>query len=265
MRRAVWTFVFYVAGTLGTLASDQSSEPNAPLIRALVIGALVALVYLAFTSHVAVDKWTILAKIPGSPEPTTQQNLTTPSPLQPSPKLAFGRAEIPLHSRLLGVKLYENLEAAGRVIRVPISNAQGAPDAKQIHARLTFPQHPGHPPWRQPAQGEWSDRGSIEAEIDLPGNGAARFLDVVAVVDKEYPHGYEWTGQSRKATLWDYGIYAVPFDVQVEVMGSGSTPTLKDTLRVTCRPGDAITADWVSDTQLEHGTNWVGWNERGAR
>jgi hypothetical protein len=34
----------------------------------------------------------------------------------------------------------------------------------------------------------------------IPGNGAERLIDAVLVLDREYPHAFEWTGHSRAGT-----------------------------------------------------------------
>lgn len=183
------------------------------------------------------------------------------------PALSFGKAMLPAHSQRIvvsdrGGELFER--SFGRVIRVPVTNAQGAGEAKQVHARLRF-EAQGRPLDRQfappPAQGEWFSEAGPEIEIALPGNGRPRLLDVVVVLDGEYPNGHEWTIHSRAAGLVGYAISAQPFDVVVDVMGSGdgpNAPYLSDTLRIDCRQG-MLRADWVSTIGNE-ATNWVAWN-----
>jgi hypothetical protein len=85
---------------------------------------------------------------------------------------------------------------------------------------------------------------------------------VRAVMDWEYPHACEWTARSKAAGLAPFGISARPFQVEIEVMGSGpraTAPYLKDTVEVECTPGHMIRAEWVSRGSDE-ATNWVHWN-----
>jgi hypothetical protein len=191
-----------------------------------------------------------------------------------APRLSFGRAVIPERSESLyrlaldeqGRRRLHNPALKGRVIRVPVTNQQGAEEARRVHARLNFlpDDTDGSFSPRHPAQGEWADTG--ETEIDLPGNGHPRLLDIVLVRDGPYPHAFEWTKHSRAAGLNGYEIKARPFDVEVEVMGSGPGPTaphLRDTLRIDCRDNHMIVADWVSAGPDEP-TNWVPWTYGGA-
>jgi hypothetical protein len=111
---------------------------------------------------------------------------------------------------------------------------------------------------RHPAEAEWFD--AHDAEITLPGNGRPRLLDVVVVLDRPYPHAFEWTQHSRAAGLAGYAIKAVPFDVKVEVFGMdarGEPLSLSDMLTVECRDG-MIRADWAGRS-VDQATNWVPW------
>jgi hypothetical protein len=148
----------------------------------------------------------------------------------------------------------------GRLIRVPVTNAQGVDTARHVHAQLKFLPNDMHRSFAptHPTRGEWFSDHGPETEINLPGNGAARLLDVVVVLDRDYPHAYEWTAHSRAAGLVGYEIKAVPFDVEVLIMGSADTPTLRRTLQVECRRGHMIRADWLDKT-VDEPTNWVPW------
>lgn len=149
------------------------------------------------------------------------------------------------------------VEAWGRMIRVPVRNAQGAGEAKDVHASLRFGD--ADPLiYPEPARGEWVGEPDPELTISLPGNGAERLLDVVVVLDKEYPQAYEWTRHSRAAGLIQSGIKATPFKVEIKVMGSGPTPVLEDTLEVDIQRGATIRADWAS-AGWEEATNLVPW------
>jgi hypothetical protein len=61
----------------------------------------------------------------------------------------------------------------------------------------------------------------------IPGDGAERLIDAVVVLDREYPHAFEWTGHSRAARLRDSAIKATPSDLRIKVAGSGQLPSSK--------------------------------------
>jgi hypothetical protein len=181
-----------------------------------------------------------------------------------APKLSFARAHLPRDSQEIVVTGMDGnpfVHSFGKVIRVPVTNAQGAGTAHQVHARLRFCTGTGSadsqfvPP---PAQGEWVGEHGPEIEIDMPGNGRPRLLDVVVVIDSAYPHGHAWTKESRAAGLSAYAIKSRPFDVVIEIMGSGGpdAPYLQDTLRVDCQENGILKADWLS-AGSDEATNWV--------
>jgi hypothetical protein len=154
----------------------------------------------------------------------------------------------------------------GRVIRVPVTNERGAGEARQVHARLTFlPDDPdGQFSPRHPAQGEWFSEHGPEIQVDLPGNGRPRLIDVLMVHDGEYPHAYEWTEHSRAAALHGYAIKTNRVTIEIEVMGSGAgpnSPYLRDTLIIELERGHMIRAAWASAPAHE-ATNWVAWPRR---
>jgi hypothetical protein len=178
------------------------------------------------------------------------------------PALIFGVAEIPLRAQPIG---YGGIVANehGRIIRVPVSNALGAGEALRVHARIRFQAgntDNGYEPFE--TQGEWV--GEVEGReiaIDFVGNGQPRKLDIALVRNSEYPYLYEWTERSRAAFLRGYGVEATPVEVLLEVQGldvDGEPVRLSDSLLIECRPGDAISADWIS-TLGRVATNLVTW------
>jgi hypothetical protein len=185
----------------------------------------------------------------------------------PVPQLSFGRPDLPQHTQpiyLTGADGKQHKIANGRVIRVPVTNAQGAGEAKNVHARLRFVDHWGKTLDRmyspQESEAEWFGHAGPEVEIALPGNGRPRLIDVVVVLNWDYPYAYEWTGRSRAALLRGYGIKATPFRVEVTVMGSTPGAVLQETLEIEIRPKHMIKADWLGPSRKpDHGTTWVPW------
>jgi hypothetical protein len=185
-----------------------------------------------------------------------------------TPKLSFGRAEVPRtwqHIRLQ-TSLGHWVDAGrGRVIRVPVTNAQGATTAERVHARVRFiaGNRTDHilfaPP---PTQGEWVGlEGGPQTEIDIPGNGRPYMLDIVVVMDRDYPQAHEWTTRSRAAGLSGYAIKATPFKVEIQVMGSataGDAPRIANTLGIEVTRQHRIRADWT-DRSADEATNWAPW------
>ena len=190
------------------------------------------------------------------------------------PQLSFGKAMIPTQSHPIAlvppeVRGEPRQLGLGRVARVPVVNAQGAGDATHVHAQLRFQpaDREGLYSPRHPAQGEWFNESGSEVELDLPGNGRPHLLDVVVVLNGQYPYAYEWTAASRRAVLRGYAIKANSIEVDIEVMGSGSEPhlpRLQDRLIIRLDPG-TIVADWAS-AGADEATNWVAWDgySRGA-
>jgi len=141
----------------------------------------------------------------------------------PPPQLSFGRPELPKTWQDISLP-GTPLRYRGRVIRVPVINARGAGEAKEVHARLRFTDASGRfDSTFMPAetQGRWSGEEEPGEVINLPGNGRRRLLDVVVILDGEHPHAREWTTQSRYARLHGYAIKAGRFSVQIDVMGAG--------------------------------------------
>lgn len=189
--------------------------------------------------------------------------------LEPTtPRLSFGSAVIPPSSSPIAVSapelpgVVQNI-GSGRIIRVPVINAAGAGGAKHVHAQLTFlpeDREGLHSP-KYPAQGEWPTDVGREVEVDLPGNDRPRFVDVLLVLDGQYPNAYEWTTASRAAGLRGYAIKSNVVAVDIEVTGSGSAtefPRLRDQLKIRLDRG-MIAAEWASAGENEP-TNWVAWN-----
>jgi hypothetical protein len=182
------------------------------------------------------------------------------------PKLSFGRAKI---GRWQPISVQDGAGnpvpvGRGRVIRVPVTNAQGAGEARDVHASLRFGDSSISPDiYPEPAQAEWVGESGPEREITLPGNGAERLLDVVVVLDKEYPHAYEWTKHSRAAGLAESAIYAGMFRVEIKVMSSNAAAVLEDTLEIEAQRGVHIRVDWRSTIGAD-ATNlipWEGWQQ----
>ena len=92
------------------------------------------------------------------------------------PQLSFGRPDLLQHTQpiyLTGADGKQHKIANGRVIRVPVTNAQGAGEAKNVHARLRFVDHWGKTLDRmyssQESEAEWFGHAGPEVEIALPG------------------------------------------------------------------------------------------------
>jgi hypothetical protein len=178
------------------------------------------------------------------------------------PVLSFGRVEIPKASMIYQFSLGngEDIGISGRVIRVPISNAHGAEEARKVHARMKFlPDEPhGSFAPKESIRGEWDGTDGPVVEVDLPGNGMPRYLDVIFIRDRPYPHGFVWTRQSREAALRGHEIVTDGIPIEIEIAASGPTkPRLFDTLTVTCHAGSRITADWTN--RGDQGTNMQQW------
>jgi serine/threonine protein kinase len=184
---------------------------------------------------------------------------------RPPPLLSFGKARIGRWQSIVVQDDAGNAVQAGtgtgRIIRVPVTNAQGAGEARDVHATLTFGDSDSqfYPP---STQGEWVGESGPELMVNLPGNGGERLIDAVLVLDREYPHAFEWTRHSRAAGLRDSAIMATPFDVRIKVAGSGATPILENVLEIEIRRGHLIRADW-KDRGVEDATNLAWW--RGSR
>jgi hypothetical protein len=190
------------------------------------------------------------------------QRLEQPTPrpaAQSPPALSFGRPELAKHPHPIYLPDHngeQHLLASGRIVRVPVINAQGASDALRVHARLRFLIERQWGPGETEA--EWEGQDGPEVEIDLLGNGRPRLINIVAVLNWEYPHAYEWTGRSRAALLRGYAIKATPFSIEVTV--SGLSGYLRDTLEIDCRGGHMIKADWLGPSRdPANGDTWVGW------
>jgi hypothetical protein len=154
----------------------------------------------------------------------------------------------------------------GRVIRVPVTNAHGASEARNVHARLVFQPkeiHRGNYQPEHPIRGEWFSEHGPETEITLPGNGASRLFDVALVSEGGYPNVYEWTNHSRAARLSHaHVVKANPVEVQIEVMGAGLTPRVENVLTIEVGEG-MLRADW-RDRSVDESTNWAPRKDRGT-
>jgi hypothetical protein len=182
------------------------------------------------------------------------------SPLAP-PELTLGNARI---GRWQAISVNDKSGApmqigSGRIIRVPVANAQGAGVARDVHATLTFgdSDRQFYPP---PAQAEWFGEAGPELTVDLPGNGAERLIDVALVLDGEYPHVFEWTRHSIASGLAGAACMSRPVDIGISVMGSGMTPTLERTLQIEVEARHMIRADWTDRIGLD-ATNLAYWRD----
>ena len=194
-----------------------------------------------------------------------QRALTTLRELQMEPtnavpRLSFGRAHLPReaqHGSISGFQLPPYKSA--RIIRVPVTNVQGAADATAVYAELRFmpDDRDGSFSPREPAQGEWVvDGQDVVTRIDLPGNGQVHLLNVAIVFSDGYPCVFEWTRRSREAGLNGYEMWSNGVDVEVSVRGGGpASPSISDTLHIEVLNG-MIRADW-NGAHADEATNWV--------
>lgn len=259
-RREAWGRMqskpFVIAEILGSAVVGLTSKP--------VLGLLYALGLL-----VAVAVWALAATPVIQRNEAREADAALAARQELSPRLAFGQAEIPERVQALSLPHPNGSSRSlphGRVIRVPVTNVLGSRDALRAQVRLRFPVGIGVDVLQpHETQAEWFGQlTGPEVEVDLAGNGLPRLIDVVVVLDKPWPYAYEWTTQSRSAGLDGYGIQASPFDVQITVSGvdrDGGGVQIVDTLRIDCREGDAIVADWASSGDHVP-TNLVPWRLR---
>lgn len=181
------------------------------------------------------------------------------------PLLTFGRAVIPSKSRPYELRWGdgESFLEPGRVIQIPVQNASGAEEAKAVQARLSFQPkdiHSAYSP-KHPVVAEWDEANGLVTEINLPGNSGPRYLNVIFIRDRPYPHGFVWTRASREAGLSGFVIASNRIEIEVEVTATGPAETvLKDTLVVECRPRQMLVADWISRNRDEEGNNVEWWD-----
>ena len=181
-----------------------------------------------------------------------------------SPDLTFGRGHLPREPQFGAIEGFP-VRRPGRLIQIPVINAQGAGEAVAVHAELNFmpDDRDGSFSPREPAQGEWVTDGAPATRINLPGNGQAHLLNLAVVFSDGYPCIYEWTKRSRDAQLNGYGMWSNGVDVEVVVRAAGpSALSLRDTLKIEVLDG-LIHANWQGAPR----SNWVGiegrrWPER---
>jgi hypothetical protein len=176
-----------------------------------------------------------------------------------APSLSFGLPKLERYPRQLRFGAMLTASRRGRIIRVPVINAQGAGEAKNVHAVLHFNGKGKIDTlfYPLPAQGEWeAARGPPTIEVDLPGNGREVMLNVVAVFNEQYPNAYEWTAASRAAQLRGYAIKTNCLDIEIEVRSecNAAGASLRRTLRVDFHDGNLLLADW---TDTGERSNWV--------
>jgi hypothetical protein len=251
-----WTFG--LIGFLGSAAVAALADPETGLVCAVTAVTLVLGWSVVVTGIAQRDEARAALKVRERADSTTRPR---------GPQLEFGVAEIPRRTRKVWTSDLRRVAMRGRIIKVPVTNALGAGEALHVNARLHFlsgNQTNDYEPIT--TQGEWSldgDRDRYGVAITLVGNGQPHFLAVTMVLDRDYPHAHEWTARSRAALLDGYGIEADEFDVTVEVQGidaNGNPVQIFDTLRIACRPGDVIKADWMS-TLGNVATNLVVWQK----
>jgi hypothetical protein len=150
----------------------------------------------------------------------------------------------------------------GRMLRVPVVNGPGAGEARRVHARLHFGSSRTGGGDREyfpkPTSAEWPEFGH-DVEVDLPGNGLPRHINVVMLVRNNWPPAFAWTQESQEADLVGYGIWSNSFYVRIEVLGVGPQEPLTDTLQIRWSNHD-VWADWLSGLGSDHGTNAAYWD-----
>jgi hypothetical protein len=93
-----------------------------------------------------------------------------------SPQVSFRDPVIPAPQPLRSHPLHGSVPLGdGRVVRVPVVNAQGAGNAEGVHATLRFLTLDRDPIFEH--GGQWEDE--TEREIDLVGNAREHLLDLV--------------------------------------------------------------------------------------
>jgi hypothetical protein len=265
-------FIALAVAGLAYAVQGDSGEQAAWDALLLTVAALAGLAVVALACHVIWAPVRLLREKDRELETARAAVQRLERAQRPPAQLSFGRPEIPSTSQVIKVSDRQGQlwpTRPGRVIRVPVINAQGAGEAKQVHARLRFTDASGRsdrafmPP---ETQGRWSGEEEPGEVVDLPGNGRPRLLDVVVILDGAYPHAFEWTTQSRYAGLNGYAINANPFRIEVDVMGAGNggeAPRLTEVLEVDCRPKSMLKADWLGPSRVpDQGDTWVAWDNR---
>lgn len=253
----------YVAEVLGAKAEDRfiraahSSSVEDAISQK--VGALRELLDTVDASQITASEQVVQA--------AAKRRRTAPrdaiSAARQAPQLSFGRPVIPAQSQV--IRLSQKLEYPGRVIRVPVTNAHGAGTAEKVHALLHFMPDDIYRSFapREKAQAQWFSEAGPEFEIDIPGNGRPRLLDVVVIIEEMFDHAghaFEWTPHSRAAELRGYEIKASRFEVGVEVLGSGghNAPRLAEALEVQFQDG-LVAVDWLKPLASE-ATNRAPWS-----
>ena len=259
-------------------------EGLSPLLSALQVSALViggsAVAYLAL----ALDKpvvaivLVLLGSLVTAGEGAFRLNTASETGLaradealartkEKAPCLSFGRAVIPPSSQPYELRWGdgETFLEHGRVIRVPVRNELGSETATAVQARLTFQPDDIHSSFspKHPIVGEWDEPDGDTAEVQVPGNASPRFLNVLFIRDRPYPHAFAWSRTSRAAGLSGFAIASNRIEIEVEVTAAGSSkPALKDRLVIECRPQTMLLADWKSRDRNEEPSNAEGWDGR---
>jgi hypothetical protein len=151
--RAVWRQAW---GASRAFFREHALVPTLALILAFGIGAAIgasggaitgglvgllasfALAALAFVRNLLIAAWTLHVRALKARE---DAEVSLASYEEGAPQLSFGRAEIPETFQLIRVPREgggPSVNLSGRIIRVPVTNAQGAGEAARVHARLRF-------------------------------------------------------------------------------------------------------------------------------
>lgn len=136
---------------------------------------------------------------------------------------------------------------SGVVVRVPVSNEQGASDAQNVYAELCFAGEDGEGfDLSQPAR--WRDAPESR-EITIPGNGRPNELDLfVHFPSDASERAYVWNQESLAAGVKhnDFRISPDRFKVKVVVRGSHPKAVAEGTWRVWSRVYPEIVSDGES-------------------
>jgi hypothetical protein len=185
-----------------------------------------------------------------------------PVPSAQPPELSLGKAQMPRQPQqmIIDPDAHPIMHPKGRVVQVPITNAQGAATAESVQVLLHFRPDDvqGSYSPRDPVLAEW-DTDPITTRIDIPGNGQPHLVNVALVLDAVHPCIFQWTRHSREAKLHGYAIVGRGV-VRVEVRGAGrgdSAPSITDTLHIEAVEG-SLCAQWESEG-LGTRSNCVPW------
>ena len=257
--RTAGAAVFGIAAPTA-IGLSVSNDPHHDVTYVVWYGVAFLGLVVAIATTIIIDRRSAptdgVALALGNPPSSASQGQLVSRP----PHLSFGRVQIPRRARQIVIdpKSDAGYHPMGRILRVPITNEQGAETARSVQALLHFLPDDAEGAFspRHPVLAEW-DSGQPTTSLDIPGNGQPHLFDVALVLDHGHPSVFEWTRHSREAQLHGYGI-AGPGIIEVEVRGSGAgelAPSISDTLHIDTLDG-LISAQWESEG-LDARTNWV--------